>query len=61
MGICDSCIYFESGHCTGESGVYYGEEVPDPLEDIDCNAYIDNYMAFTSIPEVQEMMGEDIF
>jgi len=38
---CETCLNFDGIHCLEPYGVKYGEPIRNPLEEIDCLAYLD--------------------
>ena len=42
---CRNCLFFDGEKCKYKGGKYYGEKIENPDEDIECDGYIDNWIA----------------
>lgn len=42
---CDTCLNFNGIHCLEPNGVKYRDIVIDPLEEINCSAYLEKALA----------------
>jgi hypothetical protein len=40
-------VNFDGEKCTDPSGIMYGKDIQNPMEDINCDAYIDKWFAFS--------------
>lgn len=38
---CEYCAYNVNGRCNAEDGIHYQEPIENPMQDIDCSAYIE--------------------
>ncbi len=55
MPSCFFCLYFDGVACTEPSGVSYGEEIEDPMVEVDCPAFLDKAAAGVLSPAFDDM------